>query len=47
MDSISPIDGRYNKYLKEFNSLFSESALIKHRIKVELLWFEKLTNIKL
>ncbi|CRG98804.1 adenylosuccinate lyase, putative [Plasmodium relictum] len=36
--NISPIDGRYKKYCKEISSFFSEYALIKYRILVELKW---------
>lgn len=35
LDAISPIDGRYRKYTKDLAAMFSERALIKHRIIVE------------
>jgi adenylosuccinate lyase len=36
--SISPIDGRYASKVTEFESCFSEYALIYNRIKVEVIW---------
>jgi len=39
LTAISPIDGRYNKQTKELNSYFSELALMKYRVKVELEYF--------
>ena len=36
--SISPIDGRYASKVEELSSCFSEYALIRNRIKVEVLW---------
>ena len=45
INAISPIDGRYytqTDYLSEF---FSEKALIKFRLKVEVEYFIKLTEI--
>ncbi len=35
LDAISPIDGRYRKYTEDLAAMFSERALIKHRIIVE------------
>ncbi len=40
--SISPVDGRYNNKVKELENYFSEFALIKTRLEVELKWFKKL-----
>jgi len=39
LTAISPIDGRYNKQTKELNSYFSELALMKYRVKVEIEYF--------
>ncbi|MEM6642489.1 MAG: adenylosuccinate lyase [Bacteroidota bacterium] len=39
LDSISPIDGRYRKITSELANYFSEKALIKYRVKVEILYF--------
>ncbi len=36
LEAISPIDGRYENKTKELTNYFSEHALIKYRIKVEL-----------
>lgn len=40
--SIGPLDGRYNSQVSELTDYFSEYALIKYRIKVELRWLEYL-----
>lgn len=42
---ISPIDGRYHNYTKELNEYFSEYALIKYRVLVEVKWLLKLDKI--
>jgi len=42
--SISPIDGRYNDKTKELERYFSEYALIKTRLEIEIKWFMKLAN---
>lgn len=36
LDNISPIDGRYSKEVQDLKLFFSEEALIKYRIKVEI-----------
>ncbi|ANQ06634.1 Adenylosuccinate lyase [Plasmodium coatneyi] len=38
LKNISPIDGRYKKSCSELSDFFSEYALIKHRIIVEVRW---------
>ena len=45
--AISPIDGRYNSKTKSLQNYFSESALIKYRILVEVEYFINLCNIPL
>lgn len=45
--SISPIDGRYREKLEELSGYFSEFALIKYRVKVEVLYLLELAEIKL
>ena len=35
--SISPIDGRYKNKVKDLENYFSEFALIKTRVEVEIL----------
>ena len=39
LEGISPIDGRYRKTTKNLSQYFSEKALIKYRLKVEVLYF--------
>jgi adenylosuccinate lyase len=51
LTNISPIDGRYHNQTKNLSVYFSELALIKYRVKVEIEYFIslnetlKLTNI--
>tara|TARA_B100000900_G_scaffold378434_1_gene362602 strand:+ start:1715 stop:3061 length:1347 start_codon:yes stop_codon:yes gene_type:complete len=45
LTAVSPIDGRYIKKTSELQSYFSESALIKYRIKVEVEYFIALCNL--
>src|SRR5690349_8061313 len=40
--SISPLDGRYAEQLAELGDYFSEWALIRFRIHVEVEWLIKL-----
>ncbi len=42
--SISPIDGRYHDKVKMLSSLFSEAAIMKKKLKIEILWFINLIN---
>lgn len=37
--NISPLDGRYAKKIEELSAYFSESALMKYRVMVEIEWF--------
>lgn len=39
LTAISPIDGRYRKQLQQLDSYFSEFALIKYRVLVEIEYF--------
>ncbi len=39
LTAISPIDGRYNSQLQHLSKYFSEFALIKYRVKVEIEYF--------
>lgn len=39
LTAISPIDGRYRNQLQHLDNYFSEFALIKYRVKVELEYF--------
>ena len=45
--NISPIDGRYNQKVSEFVNYFSEYALIKYRLFVELSWLKFIINEKI
>ena len=47
LSAISPIDGRYRNGLKELASYFSEFALIKYRVKVEIEYFILLCEKKI
>ena len=44
LSSIGPIDGRYSKKTSELQQYFSEGALIKYRILVEIKYFIALSN---
>ncbi len=44
--AISPIDGRYHNATKELSDYFSEYALIKYRLKVEIFYFIFLSEKK-
>jgi adenylosuccinate lyase len=44
LTAISPVDGRYRNKTKELANYFSEYALFKYRIKVEIEYFISLTK---
>lgn len=44
--AITPIDGRYEGITKPIQEYFSEYALIKNRVMVEIRWLITLSNIK-
>lgn len=44
INAISPIDGRYHSKTKSLIPFFSEAALIKYRVVVELKYFKRLAN---
>ena len=44
--NISPVDGRYHETTKELSNYFSEYALIKYRIFVEIKWLIYLLDKK-
>lgn len=44
LEAISPIDGRYARQTKELSKYFSEFALIRYRVFVEIQYFIALTN---
>jgi adenylosuccinate lyase len=39
LSAISPIDGRYRKQVQHLDQYFSEFALIKYRVLVEIEYF--------
>lgn len=45
LTAVSPIDGRYRSKIEELDSYFSEYALIKYRVLVEIEYFIALCNI--
>ena len=47
LSAISPIDGRYHTSTKELSSYFSEAALIKFRVYVEIEYFISLCELPL
>lgn len=42
--AISPLDGRYREKIKQLETYFSEYALIRYRLFIELEWFIFLCN---
>ncbi|NOQ70321.1 MAG: adenylosuccinate lyase [Gammaproteobacteria bacterium] len=44
LTAISPVDGRYGSKTAAFRDLFSEYGLIRHRVLVEVRWFQALAN---
>lgn len=47
LNAISPVDGRYAKSTRELSAYFSEAALIKFRVYVEIEYFIALVSIPL
>lgn len=47
LNAISPIDGRYRSKVEELSAYFSEEALIKYRVLVEIEYFIALCEIPL
>ena len=45
--SLSPLDDRYSKLTEELKDYFSEYALFKYRMRVELKYFVKLVELNL
>ena len=44
LNAISPIDGRYHEKTKNYSSYFSEYALIKYRVLIEIEYFLALSK---
>lgn len=47
LNAISPIDGRYRNKTEAFGAYFSEEALIRYRVRVEIEYFIALCEIPL
>jgi adenylosuccinate lyase len=47
LTSISPVDGRYRSQLQHLDEYFSEYALIKYRVKIEIEYFLFLAEKKI
>jgi adenylosuccinate lyase len=47
LNAVTPIDGRYYNKTKEYGNYFSEQALIKYRVLVEIEYFIALTKTKI
>lgn len=47
LSAISPVDGRYHKSTQELSAYFSEAALIKFRVYVEIEYFISLCELPL
>lgn len=45
LSAVSPIDGRYRNKIEELGSYFSEFALIKYRLEIEVRYFIELLPI--
>jgi adenylosuccinate lyase len=44
LSALSPLDGRYRSKLSKLAEYFSEGALIRERIRVELVWLKALSE---
>ncbi|QTA88169.1 adenylosuccinate lyase [Desulfonema magnum] len=47
LNAVSPVDGRYRKAVEKFADYFSEGALIKYRVRVEVEYFIALCDLPL
>lgn len=47
LNAISPVDGRYYNQVSELSEYFSEKALMRYRVKVEIEYFIALCNYPL
>jgi adenylosuccinate lyase len=47
LTAISPVDGRYRKTTEKLEAYFSEYALMKYRVRIEIEYFIALCNIPL
>jgi len=44
LHALSPLDGRYAGKCPDLAALFSEAALIAHRLRIEAAWFQRLAG---
>lgn len=44
LEAVSPLDGRYRAQTEELAGAFSECALMKYRVKVELAWLREMAE---
>jgi adenylosuccinate lyase len=44
LNALSPLDGRYSKSVDALRGHFSEAALIRYRLKIELEWLKALAS---
>ena len=47
LNAISPIDGRYRVKTKNLSPFFSEEALIRYRVRIEIEYFIALCELPL
>ena len=47
LNAITPIDGRYYNKTRDYSKYFSEQALIKYRVLVEIEYFIALTKTEI
>lgn len=43
--AVTPLDGRYAPQIESLNAVFSEAALIKRRLQVEMHWLQHLSEV--
>jgi len=44
LSALSPLDGRYHKQLEPLRACFSEAALFRHRVAIEIRWLLALAD---
>ena len=44
LTALSPLDGRYHNKVEALRKYFSEYALIRHRIQIEIEWLKALSR---
>ena len=47
LTAVSPIDGRYHGKTESLSGFFSEYALIKYRVRVEIEYFIMLCQLRM